>query len=228
MSTVTTYEFIQGFYNGFYVGQQSADDASLQVGLNLFGPNDVVVKARRPSNEIVVDIGPMLNTPSMLSKVDKLLAGHPEVTRTSGMRVQGVLYKDVPYFLGRPLAHPAMSMLLRTWFKLHVSTPWPMSDADAEVSFYIFARLQGGKIKASVDGAWVHVDGGWPDGQKIADTIGAAAKGAIPMVQDVLNTALGPVVNATFSNMYILPNQGSKAAIVNGNASLDSSVALVP
>jgi hypothetical protein len=226
MDTVTTYTFFNGFCDGAYVGFQGPDDPSLPVGLSLFGDDGQLVKARRPSNEILVDLGPKFNTPEVLGLVDGLLKGHPEIKRTSGVRVQGVLFKDVPYFLSRVGSHQFMQVMMRVWFTLHISTPWPASDADATISYYLFVRLNGShKIAINVDGIAVHVDGGWPDGQSIADKLFAAAEQV--KLGTFIDEAIAPVANVSFSDLYILPNQGSKAQVVAGNASIDSSVALV-
>jgi hypothetical protein len=225
MDTVTTYTFFNGFCDGAYVGFQGPDEPSLPVGLSLFGDDGQIVKARRPSSEILVDLGPKFNTKKVLDLVDGLFKGHPEIKRTSGVRVQGVLFKDVPYFLSRITAHPPMQVMLRVWLTVHISTPWPMSDADASISYYLFVRLNGSRIAISVDGIAVHVDGGWPDGQSIADKLFAAAEQV--KLGTFIDEAIAPVANIGFSDLYILPNQGSKAQVVAGNASIDASVALV-
>lgn len=181
MDTVTTYTFFNGFCDGAYVGFQGPDEPSLPVGLSLFGDDGQVVKARRPASEILVDLGPKFNTKEVLDLVDGQFKAHPQVKHTSGIRVQGVLFKDVPYFLSRVLSHQPMQVMLRVWLTAHVSTPWPASDADASISYYLFVRLNGSrKIAINVDGISVHVDGGWPDGQSIADKLFAAAEKVKP------------------------------------------------
>jgi hypothetical protein len=226
MDTVTTYTFFNGFCDGAYVGFQGPDEPSLPVGLSLFGDDGQVVKARRPASEILVDLGPEFNTKEVLDLVDGQFKAHPQVKRTSGIRVQGVLFKDVPYFLSRVLSHQPMQVMLRVWLTAHVSTPWPASDADASISYYLFVRLNGSrKLAINVDGISVHVDGGWPDGQSIADKLFAAAEKV--KLGTFIDDAIAPVANTSFSDLYILPNQGSKAQVVAGNASIDSSVALV-
>ena len=226
MDTVTTYTFFNGFCDGAYVGFQGPDEPSLPVGLSLFGDDGQVVKARRPASEILVDLGPKFNTKEVLDLVDGQFKAHPQVKRTSGIRVQGVLFKDVPYFLSRVLSHQPMQVMLRVWLTAHVSTPWPASDADASISYYLFVRLNGSrKIAINVDGISVHVDGGWPDGQSIADKLFAAAEKV--KLGTFIDDAIAPVANTSFSDLYILPNQGSKAQVVADNASIDSSVALV-
>ena len=218
MDTVTTYSFFNGFCDGLYTGVQGPDEPSLPVGLSLFGDDGQLVKARRPPSEVLVDLGPKFNTPEVLHLIDQQLKKHPEVKRTSGVRVQGVLFKDVPYFLSRITSHPPMQVMVRVWLTVHVSTPWPASDADASISYYLFVRLNG-------DGISVHVDGGWPDGQSIADKLFAAAEKV--KLGTFIDEAIAPVANLSFSDLYILPNQGSKNPIVAGNASIDTSLALV-
>lgn len=226
MDTVTTYTFFNGFCDGLYTGVQGPDEPSLPVGLSLFGDDGQIVKARRPPSEILVDLGPKFNTTEVLHLIDQQLKKHPEVKRTSGVRVQGVLFKDVPYYLSRQSSHQTMQVMLRVWLTVHVSTPWPASDADATISYYLFLRLNGShRIAINVDGISVHVDGGWPDGQSIADKLFAAAEKV--KLGTFIDEAIAPVANVGFSDLYILPNQGSKNPIVAGNASIDTSIALV-
>jgi hypothetical protein len=226
MDTVTTYTFFNGFCDGVYTGVQGPDETSLPVGLSLFGDDGQIVKARRPSSEVLVDLGPKFNTPEVLHLIDQQFKKHPEVKRTSGVRVQGVLFKDVPYFLSRITSHPPMQVMVRVWITVHVSTPWPASDADASISYYLFVRLNGSHhISINVDGISVHVDGGWPDGQSIADKLFAAAEKV--KLGTFIDEAIAPVANLGFSDLYILPNQGSKDLLVAGNASIDTSLALV-
>jgi hypothetical protein len=226
MDIVTTYTFLSGFCNGAYLGVQGPDEPNLPVGLSLFGDDGQIVKARRPSSEILVDLGPKFNTKEVLELIDGQFNSHPEVKRTSGVRVQGVLFKDVPYFLARVTSHQPMQVMLRVWLTAHISTPWPASDADASISYYLFVRLNSSrKIAINVDGIAVHVDGGWPDGQSVADKLFAAADKV--KLGKFIDDAIAPVANVTFSDLYILPNQGSKNELVSGNASIDSSIALV-
>jgi hypothetical protein len=180
----------------------------------------------RSDQENDVDLGPVVKN-AFLPIIIKLLGNQHIVTLTSGPFAQIALWPQVPYFLARPLNHSLNTTLLRVDFNLHVHTPWPMSDADVNTSFYVFARLQGGHVKADVDGAWVIVNGGWPDGQAIADKFGAAAIQAIPTVQSAINTTLAPLSGATFKALYLIPGNGSKAPVLVQNATTNTTLAIV-
>lgn len=181
----------------------------------------------RSDQEARVDLGPLV-TAAFLPQINQLLKNNSTITLTSGPFVQIVLWPEVPYFLARFPDHSTTTQLLRVDFNLHIRTPWWMSDADTNVSFYIFARLEGGHLVANVDGAWVIVNGGWPDGQAIADDLGAAAIQAIPNVQSAINSALAPFAAATFSTIYFIPGNGTTFPVFVGSPTLDTTLAVVP
>jgi hypothetical protein len=190
----------------------------------------------RADSETVIDLGPAV-APVFGPVINQILgASNGTATLTGGPFAQVVLWPQVPYFLGRPMAHPINTQLVRIYFNVHVSTPWPASDADATISYYIFTRLQQTPIiqiqghyelAASVDGAWVTVDGGWPVSQAIADILGFGAQLAIPTVQKALDSSLALVAGKSFKAMYLIPGNGAKLPVVVGAAQVDGALALV-
>jgi hypothetical protein len=182
----------------------------------------------RSDKEVAIDLGPAVKQ-TFLPQISKLLSQQNAATLTSGPFTQIAFWFQVPYFGQRPLSYSPTTMLLRVDFNLHIETPgWIVTDADANISFYVFARLEGGHLKADVDGAWVIVNGGWPATQTIADNLGSAALQAIPNVQSAIKSTLAPFAGATFKTIYFIPGNGSKAPILSQDATLDTALAVVP
>jgi hypothetical protein len=223
----STYVFLGPVFEAFFTGTNvpTPHPSNPALGWISFGQSEAVL--HRSDKEFTLDLGPSLKS-QFLPVIQKGLANVQAVTLTGGPFAQIALWPQVPYFLSRLPDHPLNTTLLRLYINVHIHTPWPASDADASISFYIFVRLQSGKLKASVDGAWVIVNGGWPVTGTIADKLGDFAKGEIPTVQAGLNTALAAVANLTFSDMYLIPGDGSKAGIVAGDATRDTALGLVP
>jgi len=84
-------------------------------------------------------------------------------------------------------------------------------------------------FQSSTFGAWVSVNGGWPDGQAIADGLANIAINAIPKVQAEITSALAPFAAAQFSSLYLLPGNGTKSlqAAPLENATADTALAVV-
>jgi len=220
------FEFPFTTFNGpfFATTAHHPDPPNAKFGWKSFASLSAVLN--RSDSEILVDLGPAV-TKAFLPIINKALGNEQNITLTSGPFAQIALWQQVPYFLSRLLDHPLNTTLLRIDFNLHIHTPWWMSDADANVSFYIFVRLDsGGHLRADVDGAWVIVNGGWPDGQAIADKLGAIAISEIATVNNALHAEVAQVAGGTFKSIYLIPGNGSKAAFVQGDASLDTSLAV--
>lgn len=223
----STFTFFGATFESFFVGTNVSSPTPKHPTFGWKSFAAAHAKLVRSDSELTVDLEPVLQA-QFLPTIQKLLEPHPELVLTGGPFAQIALWFQVPYFFSRPLDHPINTTLVRVYIDLHVKTPWPASDADATLSFYIFVRLQNGKLKASVDGAWVDVDGGWPDGQAIADALGKVAKGAIPTVQSGLDTALAIVGNKTFSDLYLIPGNGVTTPVIAGDATQDTTIGLVP
>jgi hypothetical protein len=235
MPILSTYTFPFGFFTGFFAGinvnKTPQQVSTLQIGLNGTG---ALVKARRPDAEITQVISPLFNTADTIGEIEQAILpinqqGDALVTLTSPIMAQGVLYLNVPYFLMHPLRHPMFATLIRIFLTMHIRTPWPMSDADATISFYIFPALEDEHLTADVDGNWIHVDGGWPDGQQIADSLSAPVQSFSPELQMKINTALDPFSKIAFSHLYLLPGDGSRnIGVVSGDAGIEVAIGLVP
>ena len=239
MATLSQYIFFAspGFWGGpFEIINAAVPDNPLQaVGLTnvVEAQNLSVWRSFRPSSEVSIEIASKVNVPAITAQIDALAtegsnAGFPTQV-TSAILVQIVPWVLVPYWSQRPKSHADLAMLIRLYFTLHIKTPWPASDADVTVSFYVLPALVKGRLVAVVDGAWVQVDGGWPVSQKIADLAGAGALKVLPGLQTTINGNLSAVSKAQFSKLYLLPGKGNKTAGTwFDDADLDAVLALVP
>jgi len=228
---VFPFGFFTGTFSGTNVSKTPQQVSNLMIGLNGTGS---LVKARRPDGEVTQVVSPLFNTPETIGEIEQSILpinqqGDVLITLTSPIMAQGVLYSTVPYFLSHPLRHPAFATLFRIYLTMHIRTPWPASDADATISFYVFPSLVDEHLNADVDGNWVHVDGGWPIGQRIADDLAGAVQPFGVELQQKIDNALEPLSKLKFSQLYLLPGTGSnKIGVVTGNASVEVTLALVP
>lgn len=227
MSVTSLYIFPQGIFSGFFQGLNT------QVAGNQTAKTDVsgiTVTVHRPNGEIALDLGPLIATQATTNLVAQQLA-NAGASLTSGIRVQGVFWPSVPYFLQNPLAHKIDQMLVRVDFDFHIETPWFCSNADGTISVFIFLFLdKAGKLKGNVDGTWFQYSGGGPF---CTGAITSGLKGALPSVvskvQPILNTALAAAAGATFKALYFMPGNSTNSSlpITFGNASSDLTLGLV-
>jgi hypothetical protein len=228
MVTITNYTFISG---GFFLEQtvsQPNAPPNLTVGINFPGPQ--LVTAVRPNGEIPFDLGKNLDVNSILGVAKKLIDGVSGVTITSGIQIGWTPWASVPYFLQNVVAHNFKDVLIRLAVNGKYDMPWPIGDADFNISYYIFPSLVNHKLKVSVDGQWVHVDGGWPLTSLVSEGLGLTVNALAAEVQKAINTALKsvPALPTSFSHVYVLPGNGSTAAIGTGDSSLDATIAIAP
>lgn len=227
MSLTSLYIFPQGLFSGLFQGINTLIVADQKPKTEVSG---VTVTVHRPNAEVAIDLGPLVATPATTGIVAQQLI-NAGASLTSGIRVQGVFWPSVPYFLQNPLAHKLDQMLVRVDFDFHIETPWFCSDADGTISIYVLLFLdKSGKLKGSVDGTWFHYDGGGPFCTgKITDGLKGAMPGVVKKVKPILDSALAATANFTFSAIYFMPGNGSKTVpIVAGNASNDLTLGLVP
>jgi hypothetical protein len=151
----------------------------------------------------------------------------PEVTLTSGPFTQMIDYASVPYFLTRPFAHPPNLLMICAWLTVHVKTPWPASDAEASISYYIVPSISGQKLAVAIDGVWVkQLSGGFLAGDKVVKALGSGAEAAIPKIQGALNSAVSKLPGS-LHGQYLLPGDGSAGSTAVGNGMFDATLALV-
>src|SRR5262249_22567747 len=114
----------------------------------------------RPDDELIVDLGPAINTRTVRDAIDALLRP-TTVSRTSGVRVAAVPWRLVPYHDDEPGKHAPNDLLVRVYFEIHIGTPWYVPDADGDVSYYVMFGLdEDGNLYSHVDGWSFSFDGG--------------------------------------------------------------------
>ncbi len=116
----------------------------------------------RQGREIVVNLVPILNDPSVLSAVDNMFAGSP-AHRTSPIKAGSIPWRHVPDYEKDPARHEDMDMLVRIFFNFHVNTPWYCTNADGNISYYIVPYLdKSGYLGVYVDWWSYDFHGGFP------------------------------------------------------------------
>jgi len=228
MSTATQYWFQNNFFAGPFSGwNQPFPDGGFAW---ITGGGCGATLARvRPGNEQVTDIGAAINVPAVLSQVDGLLGS--SVNRTSGLLAAGVFWPSVPYYSNNPGLHGQYDMLVRIYVNFHINTPWYCSDADGNISYYLFLALDGsGHLQGNVDGWSWHYDGGHPFCTgSIDNQLNASVPAGMPTVQSVLDVMLAAMSGSTFSTLYYLPGSGTSApGSFSENADQDVAIALLP
>ncbi len=143
----------------------------------------------------------------------------------------GVFWPDVPYHGSDPGRHNSWDMLVRIYFNFHISTPWYCSDANGNISYYLFLYLDGGHhVRGYVDGWSYHYDGGGPFCTgAINSRLNSAVPAGMGTVQSVLDRKLALLGAFTFSMLYYLPGTGRKSGgSFSENADQDVAIAVLP
>jgi hypothetical protein len=230
MATLSDYWFQNGFFAGPFSGwNQPFPDGGWAWISDSGGTIAATLSRVRPDNERVIDVGPPINLPAVLTQVDGLLGG--SVNRTSGIFAAGVFWPSVPYHSKDPSRHNDGDMLIRIYFNIHIHTPWYCSDADGNISYYVFLFLDGnGHLQGFVDGWSYDYSGGGPFCTgSIDDQLNNSVPGGMPTVQSVLDLLLGSLSESTFSTLYYLPGSGTKSpGSFSENADQDVAIALLP
>ncbi|MYN16567.1 hypothetical protein GTP81_07360 [Rugamonas sp. FT107W] len=227
MSVTSTYTFLQGYFNGLFVGQNAVSAAD-----QLFTaspPGSVVFTVHRPSGEQLVDLGKLINTDANVGMVAKHLIS-AGASLTSGLRVQATPWINVPYFIQSPAAHKPSDMLARVNFDFHIETPFGCTDIDGTISVFLFVFLDSQKhLHVTVDGTWFSFDGGWLFCRgKASDGLKAALPGVRKEIQALLPPLTSAIANVKFANIYFLPGDGKKTAgAFVEDASNDASLGLL-
>jgi hypothetical protein len=224
MSDTSTYVFLQGFFNGiFSVNNTPSNNPAFTESFN-----GSVFTVNRPAGEILVNLGPQIDTAANVGMVaEKLIAAGASLSSQIG--VQGVPWGAVPYFSQHPLAHKLTDMLIRIHFDFHIQTPWYCSDVNGTMAVFLFAFLDNaGHLQVVLDGMWWNFSGGGPF------CVGAVSNGlnaAMPSVKSAVLGLLPSITKAAqgikFSRLYFLPGDGTKNLIALENATNDLSIGLL-
>ncbi len=183
----------------------------------------------REDREVVVDLVPIFNNPSVLSAVDNMFAGS-SAHRTSPIKAGWIPWRHVPGHDKDPARHEDLALLVRIFFNFHVNTPWYCTDADGNISYYIVPYLdESGHIGAYVDWWSYDFDGGFPFcAGSISDTLDSAVPGGIGSLQSMIDNLLKLFANQTFDLLYLLPGDGTKSGGGTVNVDEHASLALLP
>jgi hypothetical protein len=185
----------------------------------------------RPNGEIAIEIGPQLNTASVLHQVDSQLnaAG---ASRTSPIRASMIPWFEVPYFDQTPASHKPLDMLIDANFDFFIETPWYCSNASGTISFFLFFALDSkGHLQARADGDWFQYSGGELICTGAIDSMLTSTlnKARVNFVQPLLDKLIAPANGIPFSVIYVMPSNGTRALGVQAqNATLAATLGLVP
>ncbi|MBJ7310554.1 hypothetical protein H7U20_10140 [Rugamonas sp. CCM 8940] len=226
MSVTSTYTFLQGFFNGLFTVHNTAQAADQPFSRTF--PNSSTMVLHRPNGEMLVDLGTLINTNENVGLVSKRLMSAGGAM-TSELRVQGVQWASVPYFMQSPAAHMPMDMLTKVNFDFHIETPFGCTDVDGTISVFLFLFIDAQKhLQVRVDGTWLHVDGGGFCHAPAFNALKAAMPGVRQQVADLLPGLMAVTKNLKFNNLYYMPGNGFKAAgIAAQNASVDTAIGLI-
>jgi len=229
MPTLSQYWFYERFFGGpFDVYNLPFSDGSW-AWISSEGGTAATLMWIRPDSERAISIATQFNTPDVLSLIDAFISGG--ASRTSGIRAMGVFWPSVPYRAENPGRHSDWELLIRIYFNFHISTPWLCSDADGNISYYVFAYLDGEQhLRAYVDGWSYEYDGGAPFCTgTINDRLNAQVPAGVATVQRLLDDRLALLSRLTFSALYYLPGSGTRSpGQTSENADLDVAVAVIP
>ena len=226
MSVKSQYFFFGGLFNGPFEIFNTVDATDQKFSETPFAS---FMSFERPNAELTLDLGPQIATNATTGLVASQLI-NAGASLTSKIRVQGVLWPAVPYFIQHPFAHKLDQMLVRVDFDFHIETPWYCSDADGTISLYLFLFLDSqGHLQGNVDGSWFQYDGGGPfcTGH-ITAGLNAAMPGVVAQVKPILKKALAQAAGIKFKTLYFLPGNGTKApGVFQQNASNDLALGLL-
>jgi hypothetical protein len=185
----------------------------------------------RPDGEVTVEIGPQLNSASVLQQVDSQLKA-AGASRTSPIRARMIPWIEVPYFDQTPASHKPLDMLIDVNFDFFIETPWYCSNVNGTISFFLFFALDSkGHLQARADGDWFQYSGGGLICTGAIDSILTSAlnKARTSFVQPLLDKLIAPAAGIAFSVIYIMPSNGSRILGVQiQNATLAATLGLVP
>jgi|HubBroStandDraft_6_1064221.scaffolds.fasta_scaffold57562_1 hypothetical protein len=223
MSVTSEYIFPLGFFNSqteninIVKAQDQPFSESVVGGL--------LMTVNRPNAEHLVPLGSAIRAQAT-GLIDDMLAKAGGVRR-SPIRVQGVPWLGVPYFIGRPLSHNLSDMLVRVDFDYHVPTPWGCWDVDGVISVYLFIFLNQGHLQGHFDGAWFSAHAGGPDicFSTVVATLKSklTSKSLADQVNKIIAQAFAASSDIKFSKIYFLPGNGDNSA---GTHILDASADL--
>jgi hypothetical protein len=177
-----------------------------------FGDRRASLARVRTDSEIVIALGPVLDTAANRNLVDTNLPSG--ATRITGIRAGMVPYSATWGGTHEPGRHPAWLVLVDFSFRVRIDLPWycfaPGGDTRATIHYYIFVRLEsGGRLRATVDHwEWNRTESAGFCGGEVADRLNSGVPSGVGSLQSALDVALRPFASFTFSDIYFLPGDG--------------------
>lgn len=229
MPILSQYWFSESFFAGPFEGRNQPYPEGGWAWISESGQEQATLSWNREDSEVILNFATVASNPLVISTIDKLLTGG--VTRTSGVMAQGVFWPNVPYYSKDPSRHSASDMLVRVYFDFHIDTPWYCSDADGDISYYLFFSLdRTGALQGSVDGWSYNYSGGGPFCTgSIDDGLNSAVPGGMAPLQNLVNEAIALDANGHYSTLYYLPGSGTRAqGAFDENADTDVALVLLP
>jgi hypothetical protein len=135
----------------------------------------------------------MANQAGAAGFIDKALGGQAQ--RISDLQAENVTFAEVPYYNQNPERHSANTVLVRFFFDIHIPTPVICSDANGDISAYIYPFIdEQGRLRILVDGWSFNYSGGEPACRPTIDSkLNEALPGAMQQLQETLNQQLAPI-----------------------------------
>lgn len=204
------------------LGWEPVGWASSHATLHRADPGKEAVRSIRSA--LQAQFLPFIN--GLLSKVSSALGGFITLTLVDGPFAQIALWTQVPYWPQHADARAPSAQLLRIDVNLHAATPWPIADADINLSYYIDIGLDAaGHVQAKVDGTWVVVNGGFPITDLLAKGLGAEAAAQQAALNQQLVAMFKPLGSTAFKALYLIPGDGSPG-VAAGLANVDTALAV--
>ena len=192
------------------------------------GSTDSTLVWEREDREIVVDLPPLMNASDVLNTLDAILGN--QANRTSEIFAGWIPWRHVPGHGKDPGRHGDLDLLIRIFFRFHISTPWYCSDADGNISYYVVPFIDSAaRLRASVDWWSYDFDGGGPFcSGEISDQLNSAVPGGTSTLQAMIDARLALFARQQFDLLYLLPGSGSRSGGGNVNVNEHVSLALLP
>ncbi len=229
MPILTQYWFSQQFFGGPFTGRNEPYPGEGWAWISESGQEQATLSWNREDSEVILNFAAVASNPLVTHTIDGLLTGG--VSRTSGVMAQGVFWPSVPYHDSNPSRHGDSDMLVRVYFDFHISTPWYCSDADGNISYYLFFSLdERGGLHGSVEGWSYNYDGGAPFCTgAIDDGLNSAVPAGMEPLQNLVNEAIALDASGSFGTLYYLPGSGTRTpGAFNENADTDVALVLLP
>lgn len=116
--------------------------------------------------------------------------------------------------------------LVKIEVPLTIVTPWPLSNVNAEIGYYVDLFINGDNVlQGAIVGWWYRIDGSWVT-NSIEGRLRPQVEGSIGEVEAQLNSMLRELNWHRWTDVYLLPGRGSVNGDFSGNISDDCTIVL--